>query len=110
VAVGVDEQSKAVPDAKFALLGIVPSVARTSISITPAVQAASAAVCADWRLNHVLLRSIANAIAPIRNSPKASSVKSMACPASFRLLEFLTNSFVFMALHLLELIQNPISS
>jgi hypothetical protein len=52
------------------------------MSIAAAVQAASDAVCADCRLNHILLKSIANAIAPIRNIASASTVISITWPAS----------------------------
>src|SRR5260370_24184651 len=67
--------------------------------MAPAVHAASAAVCAACRLNHKLLMSMANAIAPIKKSPSPNRTKSITCPDSGRPVALLLKVFVFIAIY-----------
>jgi hypothetical protein len=57
---------------------VLPFVASTSKSIAPAVQAASAAVCAACRRKNKLLKSIAKAMAPTRKSPSPRTTNNIA--------------------------------
>src|ERR1700756_5601030 len=52
------------------------------MSMAPATQAESAAVCADWRENHMLVRSTAKPRAPSRNVDAMRKKAMEDCPDS----------------------------
>src|SRR5215470_7506285 len=81
-APGVVAQSKFVPAVNPP--NVLPVFAFTRISITPAVHAASAAVCAAWRWNQKFAKSTPKAETDKRNIPNTIKTKTATCPLSLR--------------------------